>query len=292
MLDIVIIQTSIHTHIISLAMEMGQLSVWGGPLRLQAAAQNAEKPKHVLRRIIHHPIQWIKEMEEWKHLSSISIKRDKSSKERQRRRREGAASFSPDPLLFPSTWLPLRWLQIFALAKAFSTDPLQYRWCAPEDDKVVIPRLMKQYLVQLALGDEWHRVFLGEKRVGLGIMVVLGYFIGEICFVPSHVMTLSPYFQPFWSEVESLLFTGRTIIYSYHLGLSSFGMDGIYDLHTRWRSGGHACTLSLSRHHKWNCKYYNILESTWCERTEEGIECLWISLRRSMEKVNILERVH
>jgi len=39
--------------------------------------------------------------------------------------------------------------------------------------------LMKQYLIQLALGDEWQRVFLGEKRVGLGILVVLSYFIGK-----------------------------------------------------------------------------------------------------------------
>lgn len=39
---------------------------------------------------------------------------------------------------------------------------------------------MKQYLVQLALGDEWHRAFLEEKRIGLGIMVVISYFIGEV----------------------------------------------------------------------------------------------------------------
>lgn len=42
---------------------------------------------------------------------------------------------------------------------------------------------MKQYLVQLALGDEWHRVFLGEKRIGLGIMVVVSYFIALIWMV-------------------------------------------------------------------------------------------------------------
>ena len=72
------------------------------------------------------------------------------------------------------------WLQIFALAKAFSTDPLQYRWCPPENDKVIIPRLMKQYLVQLALGDEWRRVCLGEGRVGLGIAVMLSHFVGKL----------------------------------------------------------------------------------------------------------------
>eukprot|EP00578_Thalassiosira_sp_NH16_P030150 CAMPEP_0181078288 /NCGR_PEP_ID=MMETSP1071-20121207/1404_1 /TAXON_ID=35127 /ORGANISM="Thalassiosira sp., Strain NH16" /LENGTH=662 /DNA_ID=CAMNT_0023159589 /DNA_START=67 /DNA_END=2055 /DNA_ORIENTATION=+ len=155
------------------------LSVWGGPLRLQAAAQHAESPKHVLRRIIHHPIKWVKDLEEWKHLSSLRMKRNRTGKDQSRREHV----FNPDPLLFPATWLPLRWLQILALSKAFSTDPLNYRWCSLTDDKVVIPRLMKQYLVQLALGDEWRRVCLGEKRVGLGIAVVLSYFVALLWMV-------------------------------------------------------------------------------------------------------------
>jgi len=174
-----------------------QLSVWGGPLRLQAVAQQTENPKHVLRRIIHHPIIWIRELEEWKHLSSLNISlaqrkqtNKKSGKDRNRNNR--GTLFNPDPILFPSTWLFLRWLQIFAVAKAFSTNPLKYRWCSPEDDKIVIPRLMKQYLVQLALGDEWHRVFLGEKRVGLGIAVVFSYFIGEI-FLGMYIFSSLPF---------------------------------------------------------------------------------------------------
>lgn len=154
-----------------------QLSVWGGPLRLQATAQHAESPKMFLRRIIHHPIIWLRELEEWKYYSSL----DPFHKADGNNKRDG--TFNPDPLLFPATWLPLRWLQIFALAKAFSTDPLNYRWCSQECGKDIIPRLMKQYLVQLALGDEWHRVFLGEKRIGLGIMVVVSYFIALVWMV-------------------------------------------------------------------------------------------------------------
>jgi len=164
-------------HVLAMA-----LSVWGGPLRLKATAQqHTENPKHVLRRIIHHPIIWIRELEEWKHMPSFSRGNDNRRSGRGGELR--SVIFNPDPLLFPATWLPLRWLQIFAVAKAFSTDPLQYRWCSPEKDKIVIPRLMKQYLVQLALGDEWHRVFLGEKRVGLGILVLLSYFIALLWMV-------------------------------------------------------------------------------------------------------------
>ncbi|KAL3800405.1 hypothetical protein ACHAW5_009083 [Stephanodiscus triporus] len=156
------------------------LSVWGGPLRLQATAQHPESPKLFLRRIIHHPIQWIREMEEWKHFSLNTFRQ---SNRNIRNRVAGERAFDPDPLLFPVTWLPLRWLQILALAKAFSTDPLQYRWCPPENDKVVIPQLMKQYLVQLALGDEWRRVCLGEMRVGLGIVVILSYVVALVWMV-------------------------------------------------------------------------------------------------------------
>jgi len=159
------------------------LSVWGGPLRLQAVAVQAEKPKQLLQRVMHHPIKWVRELEEWKHLPDLKPKISRKDGARRRRGGNGSRALDLDPLLFPATWLPLRWIQIFAVAKAFSTDPQNYRWCSPENDRIVIPKLMKQYLIQLALGDEWQRVFLGEKRVGLGIAVVLSYFIALVWMV-------------------------------------------------------------------------------------------------------------
>jgi tryptophan-rich sensory protein len=54
---------------------------------------------------------------------------------------------------------------------------------------------MKQYVVQLALGDEWHRVFLGEKRIGLGIMVVVSYFIGKVDGILLHILCTSLFSQ-------------------------------------------------------------------------------------------------
>lgn len=158
------------------------ISVWGGPLRLQAAAHQAERPKQLLLRAVHHPIKWIQNLEEWKHLPSPKISR-KDGARRRRAGGGGSRALDLDPLLFPATWLPLRWIQIFAVAKAFSTDPQNYRWCSAENDRIVIPKLMKQYLIQLALCDEWQRVFLGEKRVGLGIAVVLSYFIALVWMV-------------------------------------------------------------------------------------------------------------
>lgn len=146
-------------------------------MRLQAAAQHAEKPKVLIRRIVHHPMVWLRELDEWKYLTGLSdVFRRRKGVKRTRKTGNNIA-FNPDPVLFPSTWMPLRWLQIFAVAKAFSTDPLNYRWCSPDEADSVIPKLMRQYLIQLALGDEWTRVFVGEKRVGLGIIVSLSYFV-------------------------------------------------------------------------------------------------------------------
>jgi tryptophan-rich sensory protein len=140
-----------------------------------SATQQPQKPTHVLSLIIHHPIQWIRGLDEWKHFTSL---RDGKSRREGKKRKWRA--FNPDPLLFPATWMPLRWLQIYAISKAFATDPDQYRWCSPEKQSLIVHRLMNIYLIQLALGDEWSRVFLGEYRVGLGIVAVSCYFIGEL----------------------------------------------------------------------------------------------------------------
>ena len=154
------------------------LSKWGGPLRLQAASANqqTQKPTHVLSWIIHHPIKWLRGLDEWKHFSSLGHLGGNNKREGRRRWQE----FNPDPLLFPATWMPLRWLQIYAIAKAFATNPDHFRWCSPEKQIHVVHRLMNLYLIQLALGDEWSRVFLGEYRVGLGIVVITCYFIGKL----------------------------------------------------------------------------------------------------------------
>ena len=46
-----------------------------------------------------------------------------------------------------------------------------------------VERLMRLFLIQLSLGDEWCRVFLEEKRMGLGIVVVAVYFLSLVNFV-------------------------------------------------------------------------------------------------------------
>jgi tryptophan-rich sensory protein len=42
---------------------------------------------------------------------------------------------------------------------------------------------MKQYLFQLALCDEWCRVFIKEKRLGLGICVACAYSAAMVSLI-------------------------------------------------------------------------------------------------------------
>lgn len=179
-------------------------------MRLQAvsAHQQPQTPTHVLSWIIHHPIQWLRGLDEWKYLSSLANLTNRNNPARAKRRWK---SFNPDPLLFPVTWMPLRWLQIYAISKAFATEPELYRWCSPEKQTVIIHQLMKIYLVQVALGDEWSRVFLGEYRVGLGIVVVSCYFVGKIksMSIPSVLLRLTLILS--FEAVSWMLFTTFTL---------------------------------------------------------------------------------
>lgn len=76
--------------------------------------------------------------------------------------------------------LTLMYLAIFLNMKAVSTELNNCDWCSNQSYNISL--LMKSYFVQLALCDEWYRVFVIEKRVGLGIAVVTAYLIGMLSY--------------------------------------------------------------------------------------------------------------
>ena len=144
------------------------VAVWGGPLRVEVATH--PKNKKVFTRPSHF-VEWITNVDEVKNLlSHDSIK-----------------AFDPNPLIFPATWVPFKILLIFAVAKSLEVGPSGCSWCLSESPN--LPRLMKLYLVQAALGEEWHRVLLTEKRVGLGIVAVSAYFLAlaNLVFITTKV---------------------------------------------------------------------------------------------------------
>jgi tryptophan-rich sensory protein len=78
-------------------------------------------------------------------------------------RRDELKPFHPDPLIFPVTYEPLRILQMVTIAKEMALN------------ESMMHSIMRQVLIQQAMGDEWFRVLLLERRVTLGVAVMVGY---------------------------------------------------------------------------------------------------------------------
>lgn len=127
----------------------------GNNYRHRPSGRNLFRRPLALMYFVLDPDQWFREI---------------VSNERRRRQRATAVAayrsnkpFDPDPSLFPSTWLLIRILQIFAVCKE-----MYY-------SKRIMHSYMRQILVLQVLCDEWYRVVFFEKRIGLGIAVMAGY---------------------------------------------------------------------------------------------------------------------
>lgn len=143
------------------------LAVWGGPLRLQASIPNTRRRWTSVFTRPWHIFQWLQYMqnpEQW--ISMVSYP---------------SLSVDPNPLIFPATWFPLRMLQMVAVAQVASTDASKYLWHPLDMERV--PKLMRHYLFQLCLSDEWYRVFVGEKRLGLGVCVSVAYLLAMLLLI-------------------------------------------------------------------------------------------------------------
>jgi tryptophan-rich sensory protein len=119
-----------------------------------------------------HLLQWMKDPEEW--INNIARLNNNN-------RRGRCAPFQPDALLFPSTWPPLHVLSCVGMIRAI-------RMTLSLDDSRSTSSIMRNALVQLALYEEWHRVFLQEKRVALGAVVQVVSFLALLNLV--YVITM------------------------------------------------------------------------------------------------------
>lgn len=130
------------------------VAVWGGPLRLQTAMHRPPASKFFRRP--WRVLQWLRDPDRW--IREIAIVRRDSP--------VPLKPFQPDPLLFPATWEPLAVFQMIILA-------IEMRSTGQH-------AIMRQVLVQQAFRDEWYRVLMYEKRVVLGIAVMVGYLMSSI----------------------------------------------------------------------------------------------------------------
>ena len=109
-------------------------------------------------------LKWMKDPDQW--LTSIS--------NFNARNNNAEEAFTPEPLLFPSTWTPFSVIRNIAIAKAM----------ASAQQRSTMHTIMRQFLIQHALLDEWHRVLIDERRVGLGVAsICLGFIITCFLFV-------------------------------------------------------------------------------------------------------------
>jgi hypothetical protein len=132
------------------------IAIWGGPLAIQLPSESMARRRPSKRQVIRHPwhiLQWLRDPDQW--ISEFASSR-----------RDSAAQlkpFHPDPLIFPVTYEPLRILLMVTIAKEMALN------------ENMMHSIMRQVLIQQAMGDEWFRVLLLERRVTLGIVVMVGY---------------------------------------------------------------------------------------------------------------------
>lgn len=142
-----------------------------GPLKLQREdpPMPTVRPARVFTRP-WHVLQWMRDPDEW--ISMMS--RPKSFSNYRQNRRRGIEPFVPNRHLFPATWSSIRIIQSLAIARAMSaaaraTDSI-------DSNRALRQLVMRSFLIQQCLSDEWHRVLLVERRVALAVLIHIFYF--------------------------------------------------------------------------------------------------------------------
>lgn len=138
-----------------------------GPLAIKVSKSSVRRPpkRKAFARTLNY-FQWMKDPDQW--LTSIATSRRDNAKSWK--------PFTPEPLLFPSTFPLFNILRNFAVAKAMASTSA----IVPNSQHII----MRQFLIQHAFMDEWHRVLMDERRVGLGIFAIaIGFIATSFLFV-------------------------------------------------------------------------------------------------------------
>jgi len=158
------------------------LTSWFKPLRIQisedAYRRNRFLSVSALATRPWHILQWLANPAEWLNVRAML---------RTGRGRPNSKDFVPSPLLFPATWVPVRICQMVAVARILSKDPGHY---SPRhtNESALMFRVATEFLVQVAAGDEWFRIFFVEKRVGLGLVVAIAYLVSLLAVAATSSM--------------------------------------------------------------------------------------------------------
>jgi tryptophan-rich sensory protein len=130
---------------------------------LQIETVDNANPRRVFTRPWHLLQQWLRDPEEW--ISNMAAYNERIvNRDRP---------FQPDPLLFPSTWPPLRFLIYIAVVRVMTTT----LWDPSEWGRYGI---MREFLLQHVLYDEWYRILMKEKRVALAAVMHASCFLSTL----------------------------------------------------------------------------------------------------------------
>ena len=151
-------------------------TVMGTPAtNLRRWRRNAEES--IVDRVLHLPwqiLQWMKDPEE--SLNGIlRLMNYKNSYPIRTLPGPKAKTIKLDTFLFPSTWRPLRvWsclVVVQCIVETLSTpSTASTAWKSGRHNRRT---MMKAFLVQQAIHNEWYRVFVKERRVALGAVISL-----------------------------------------------------------------------------------------------------------------------
>ena len=136
------------------------MAIWGRGLRIQVADACSDKIRPSGHRLLRRPLLLARWMYDPAQYFREILARD---------RRDPAHALKPfdtDWRLFPATWRSLRILQLVAFAKEMYGSDFR--------------SFMRRVLIQQALGDEWFRVLMCEKRVALAMAVMIGYLLSTL----------------------------------------------------------------------------------------------------------------
>lgn len=167
------------------------LSVWGGPLRLQTAVA-----RPVAKQIFTRPwrlLDWMRDPDRWFREIANQMKDESAS----------LKPFHPNRLLFPATWQPLYFLQLWAAANAMT------------GEEKLRHTLMKYLLLQQAFSDEWFRMLMVEKRVALSMVALVGYIAITLAVFFSVTSVSSLGTLMVLPYVVSVLISGRMTLSTY-----------------------------------------------------------------------------
>jgi hypothetical protein len=139
------------------------VAIWVRGLRIQVAPDDNYQHRPSGRRLVTRPgalVRWMLDPGQW--FREI-IARDRTTE-------SALKPFDPGEhwLMFPATWRSLRVLQMVAVAKEmYGSDS-------------ILRALMRNVIWQQALGDEWYRVLMIERRVAWSIFLMVGYTLSTL----------------------------------------------------------------------------------------------------------------